>query len=58
MKLALGLLFLQGHLATPAALAAAAPDLVDQVADALEAAHRAAPVPATPRYAEPCAIAC
>lgn len=58
MKLALGLMFLQGHLATPAALAATAPDLVDQVADAIEATRRAPSVPAAPRYAEPGAIAC
>jgi hypothetical protein len=58
MKLALGLMFLQGHVATPAALAAVAPDLVDQVADAVQATRRAPPVPASPKFAEPCALAC
>ena len=58
MKLALGLMFLQGHVATPAALAAVAPDLVDQVADAIDATRRAPHAPNPPRFAEPCAIAC
>jgi hypothetical protein len=58
MKLALGLMFLQGYVATPAALAAVAPDLVDQIADAVETPRRGPHVPSSPRYAEPGALAC
>ncbi|HVF34222.1 MAG TPA: hypothetical protein VND91_02745 [Candidatus Saccharimonadia bacterium] len=45
MNQALGLMFLQGYVATPRALATVAPDLVDRIADAREAS-RASPAPA------------
>ncbi|HET9484453.1 MAG TPA: hypothetical protein VFO79_10895 [Xanthomonadales bacterium] len=60
MNQALGLMFQQGYLATPAALAAASPDLVTRVADAIEAAtSRRTPAAAAPeRAADGLCLAC
>ena len=63
MNASIGLMFLQGYVATPRALAAVAPDLVDQVADAIEQ-NRGTPSPKRAAAAADsgldgsCAIAC
>ncbi len=58
MRSVYGLMFLQGYVATPAALATIAPDLVDQVADAIQTG-RGVPRPLMPAaVGEHEAVAC
>ena len=59
MKTSLGLMFLQGYVATPTALGAVAPDLVSRIADQIEAARPRPSATSSPaedaRWAEQCA---
>ena len=60
MNPSIGLMFLQGYVATPSALRTLAPDLVTQLADQLEAARPrpeaiAAPDAGDERWARHCA---